>query len=153
MGKKIIVIGGGPGGYTAAIRSAQLGGEVILAETANLGGTCLNVGCIPTKALLHTTGFYRRAKDNAMPGVIISSAELDWPAAQSHKNDVVGRLSSGIGVLLRYNGVTVRGGIAVPLSGKSVRIGRDARSGRRHTRDRLCQHPARLPRRRLARRD
>ena len=57
--KKVAVIGGGPGGYVAAIRAAQLGGEVTLIEKNKLGGTCLNVGCIPTKALLHASEFLR----------------------------------------------------------------------------------------------
>ncbi|MCL2121797.1 MAG: FAD-dependent oxidoreductase, partial [Clostridiales bacterium] len=80
MGKKIIIVGGGPGGYVAAIRGAQLGAEVQLIEKESLGGTCLNVGCIPTKALLHTAEFYHKAITSAVPGVK-SSAELDWPAA------------------------------------------------------------------------
>ena len=62
---KVTVIGGGPGGYVAAIRAAQLGGEVTLVEKENLGGTCLNVGCIPTKSLLHSAELYEEAKEGA----------------------------------------------------------------------------------------
>ena len=69
MKKKIVVIGGGPAGYTAAIKASQLGAEVTLAEKTKVGGTCLNVGCIPTKALLHVGDFYRRASVNAVAGV------------------------------------------------------------------------------------
>ena len=66
MGKtKVVVIGGGPGGYVAAIRAAQLGGQVVLVEKEHIGGTCLNIGCIPTKALLHTAEVYEEAKNGS----------------------------------------------------------------------------------------
>ena len=123
MGKKVIVVGGGPGGYAAALKAAQLGAEVSLCEDAQLGGTCLNVGCVPTKALLHIGEFYRGAKLNAVPGVKISGAELDWPAAQEHKNAVVKQFSGGVGALLRRSGVTVYNEKGVLTSGKSVKIG------------------------------
>jgi dihydrolipoamide dehydrogenase len=123
LGKRIIVIGGGPGGYAAAIKAAQLGAEVILAEAADIGGTCLNVGCIPTKSLLHTAGQYRRIASNAVPGIKTTGAELDWAAAQSHKDAVVRKLAGGVGILLRRNGVTVRKEKAIPLSGNSAMIG------------------------------
>jgi dihydrolipoamide dehydrogenase len=123
MGARIIIIGGGPGGYAAAIRAAQLGAEVIIAEKAGLGGTCLNAGCVPTKALLHTAKFYRTAAANAVPGVRIAGAELDWPAAQRQKQGIIDRLADGIDMLLRRNGVTVYNETAVPLSSQKVRIG------------------------------
>ena len=62
MGKKIIVVGGGPGGYVAAIRASQLGAEVHMVEQGSFGGTCLNVGCIPTKALIHGAELYQKMK-------------------------------------------------------------------------------------------
>ena len=123
MSKKVIVIGGGPAGYAAAIKASQLGAEVTLAEDAGIGGTCLNVGCIPTKSLLHTAGFYQLASLNAVAGVNITGAHLDWPAALAKKNETVGRLSRGVGALLRHNGVTVLSEKAVPLSGNKVMAG------------------------------
>ena len=123
MGKRIIVVGGGPGGYAAAIKAAQLGAETILFESGEIGGTCLNSGCIPTKALLRTAGFYRSVAGNTIAGVKTTGVELDWPSVQSHKNDIVGRLTGGVGLLLRRNGVVIRREKAVPLSGGSVRVG------------------------------
>ena len=123
MGKKLIVIGGGAGGYSAAVKAAHLGAEVILAEAANIGGTCLNIGCVPTKSLLYTAGFYRSALNNAVPGVKITGVELDWAAAQSAKETAVKRLTNGVNVLLRSRGVTIINEKATPLSGQSVRIG------------------------------
>lgn len=123
MGKKIVVGGGGPGGYAAAIRAAQLGASVTLAEARHIGGVCLNVGCIPTKALLHTAYFYRAAASNAVAGVTLSGVGLDWPAAQRHKEQLVAQLTGGIGALLRHNGVTVLDGTASLLPGRRVAVG------------------------------
>ena len=123
MGKKVIVIGGGPAGYVAAIRAAQLGADVVLAEESKIGGTCLNAGCIPTKTLLHTAEFYRKAVTNAVPGVTTAGVSLDWDAAQKHKKDVVGQLANGVFALLRHNKVTVLNKKAVILSPRQVRVG------------------------------
>jgi len=123
MGKKIVIIGGGPGGYTAAIRAAQLGAEVTLAEARDIGGTCLNVGCIPTKALLHTSEFYYKLKTNAVAGVSAEGITFDWQAAQSRKEQVVGRLAAGVGALLRHNGVRVLQDKALPMPDGHVKIG------------------------------
>jgi len=123
MSKKIIIVGGGPGGYAAALKAAQLGAQVSLCEYAQLGGTCLNVGCVPTKALLHVGEFYRNAKLNSVPGVEISGTRLNWSAAQEHKNAVVKQFSGGVGALLRHSGVTVYNEKGVLTSGKSVKVG------------------------------
>ena len=125
MGKKITIIGGGPGGYVAAIRAAQLGAEVRLIEKGRLGGTCLNVGCIPTKALLSVGEFYHKAASSAVPGVK-SSAELDWPSALAHKEAVIGKLTGGVSWLLQKNGVEVHQGQAALLPGLRVQIGDNA---------------------------
>ncbi len=108
---KVIIIGGGPGGYVAAIRAAQLGAEVTLIEKGKLGGTCLNVGCIPTKALLHTAEVYRSAKNGANYGVI-TDATLDFGKAQKHKQQIVDNLVGGIKDLLTANKVEVINGVA-----------------------------------------
>lgn len=108
---KIVVIGGGPGGYVCAIRLAQLGGEVTLVEKGELGGTCLNVGCIPTKALLHTAEVYTEITQAKELG-LNAQAEVDWSAVQARKQAVVDRLVGGVGGLLKANGVEVIKGLA-----------------------------------------
>ncbi|MDL2218543.1 FAD-dependent oxidoreductase, partial [Christensenellaceae bacterium OttesenSCG-928-M15] len=84
MSTKVLIIGGGPGGYVAAIRAAQLGAEVVLVEKERLGGTCLNVGCIPTKALLHSAALYESAKNGASAG-ILAEPTVDFLKVQAHK--------------------------------------------------------------------
>ena len=89
----VIIIGGGPGGYVCAIRCAQLGLNVALAEGRdNLGGTCLNVGCIPSKALLHATHALHDAQMNfEKMGLMGAAPKVDWAKMQSYKDDVVGQ--------------------------------------------------------------
>ena len=125
---KIIVIGGGPGGYVAAIRAAQLGAEVTLIEKEKLGGTCLNVGCIPTKALLHTAEVYRSAKEGADCGVV-ADVELDFGKAQIRKQQVVDRLVGGVKGLLSANKVEVINGSASFFDSSHIKVacGGDAR--------------------------
>jgi dihydrolipoamide dehydrogenase len=123
MSKKIIVVGGGPGGYAAAIRGAQLGAEVGLAEAAQLGGTCLNRGCVPTKVLLHSAEFFHKAVRGSVAGVKLAGVELDWPGAQARKDEVVGRLTGGVAALLRHHGVTLYRETAELIPGKTVRAG------------------------------
>lgn len=104
---KIAVIGGGPGGYVAAIRAAQLGAEVTLIENKHLGGTCLNKGCIPTKVLLHTTELMDVLKNDARElGINISGYEGDWGKLQIRKNKIIKKLVSGIDSLLKNNKIT-----------------------------------------------
>lgn len=103
---KLLVIGGGPGGYVAAIRGAQLGADVTLVESEHIGGTCLNVGCIPTKALLHTAELYESAGHSGAYGVT-ATPSLDWGVAQTHKQDIVNQLVRGVEGLLKVNKVRV----------------------------------------------
>jgi dihydrolipoamide dehydrogenase len=105
------VIGGGPGGYVAALRAAQLGAEVTLIEREKLGGVCLNNGCIPTKALLHAASVYVDAKNGAHCGVL-AEPKLDFAKTQSYKAGVVKRLVSGVGSLLNAAKITVLFGTA-----------------------------------------
>jgi len=81
-GRRVAVIGGGPGGYVAAIRAAQLGGRVTLVEKESLGGTCVNVGCIPTKALLHSAEVNRTIGEATEAGVRVGSREVRWDVVQ-----------------------------------------------------------------------
>lgn len=122
MKKKVVIIGGGPGGYVSAIRAAQLGAEVHLVEKENLGGTCLNVGCIPTKALLHSAELYNSAKEGKDIGVIIENVHIDWAAVQRNKSSVVSRLVTGVSGLLKANGVTIHKGTATIKDSDTVRV-------------------------------
>jgi dihydrolipoyl dehydrogenase len=107
----VTVIGSGPGGYVAAIRAAQLGLKTALVEKwPALGGTCLHVGCIPTKALLHSAEVLEMARDGARFGVKVGDVKLDLEAAHKHKSDVVRRQARGIEYLMKKNAVTVLSG-------------------------------------------
>jgi dihydrolipoamide dehydrogenase len=104
---KIVILGGGPGGYVAAIRAAQLGAEVTLVENKFLGGTCLNVGCIPTKVLLHTTELIDALENDAKElGITISGYEADWTKLQKRKNKIIKKLVGGVNALLKNNSIT-----------------------------------------------
>ena len=116
----VVVIGSGPGGYVAAIRAGQLGLKTILVEKEGVfGGTCLHVGCIPTKALLHTADLLDQLKRARDFGVIVENVRLDWAALQKRKERVVKRLSGGVGFLLEKNKVeTVKGFGVIAGAGK-----------------------------------
>jgi dihydrolipoamide dehydrogenase len=103
----VAVLGGGPGGYPAAIRAAQLGADVVCIEQEEaLGGTCLRVGCIPTKAWVQTAYALKEADETfGKLGVKVGSPELDFDAAQEWKSGVVNQLTSGVAVLFKANGV------------------------------------------------
>jgi len=120
--KKMIIIGGGPGGYVAAIRAAQLGAEVHVIEENRVGGTCLNVGCIPTKALLHTAKIFHHLKDEEKNGLIIDSSSVDMDALMARKQQVVNRLVGGVEGLFKANSITLHKGHAVIKADKSVII-------------------------------
>ncbi|WP_153730883.1 dihydrolipoyl dehydrogenase [Sporosarcina obsidiansis] len=122
MSKKIVIIGGGPGGYVAAIRAAQLGAEVHLIEMDQLGGTCLNTGCIPTKTLLHTAELFQAVKRGGSLGLVAEHIRVDWSALMDRKASVVQRLVQGTTGLLKANQVTVHRGRAELLDAKTVRI-------------------------------
>ncbi|WP_394266400.1 dihydrolipoyl dehydrogenase [Anaerotignum sp.] len=108
----VVVVGGGPGGYVAAIRAAQLGGKVTLIEKNKLGGTCLNVGCIPTKVLLHAAEALTEAKHMDNLGIQISVNGIDWKAVQSRKEAVTNQLVSGVIGLMKANKIRVMEGTA-----------------------------------------
>ncbi len=122
MKNKIIIIGGGPGGYVAAIRAAQLGAEVHLVEGDKIGGTCLNVGCIPTKALLHTAELYQRVLKGPTIGLDVEGVRVNWPVLLKHKEKVVTRLVQGVQGLLKANKVTVHKGYASLKDKHTVKI-------------------------------
>lgn len=124
MATSVLIIGGGPGGYVAAIRAAQLGGDVTLIEKEHLGGTCLNVGCIPTKALLHSAELYVSALHGEKAG-IIANPILDFAKVQANKAAITKKLVNGVSSLLKANGVKLVKGEAVFSSKSTVTVGED----------------------------
>jgi dihydrolipoamide dehydrogenase len=108
----VIVIGAGPGGYPAAIRAAQLGKRVAIVEQEAFGGTCLNWGCIPTKALLASSDLFHRAGHAAAMGVVASGVAFDYARMVARKGEIVGRLTKGVQGLLQANNVTLIRGTA-----------------------------------------
>ena len=131
---QLLVIGGGPGGYVAAIRAAQLGVQVTLVEGERLGGTCLNVGCIPSKALIHAAEQfdqvtrYAQAAGGTTPsasaglGITVQSPRIDLAQTVRWKDGIVSRLTGGVGALLKKHGATVVNGWARIVDGKSVEV-------------------------------
>lgn len=122
MKTDIAIIGGGPGGYIAALRAAQLGAKVALAERERVGGVCLNLGCIPTKALLRNAEVLETVRRAGEFGVRVGAPAVDWPAMQARKTQVVERLVSGVELLLRQAGVTVLPGHARFISPTTLAV-------------------------------
>lgn len=104
----VLVIGAGPGGYTAALRAAQLEARVAVIEDRFIGGVCLNIGCIPSKALLRSAEVYETINNARDYGILVEvQAQVDWPAVQKRKQQVVDRLTRGVAGMLKTAGVTV----------------------------------------------
>ncbi|MEG0285125.1 MAG: dihydrolipoyl dehydrogenase [Vagococcus sp.] len=118
-----VVIGSGPGGYVAAIRAAQLGQKVSLIERENIGGTCLNVGCIPSKALIEASHHYSNAKNSPFAGISSENTTLDFSEVQNWKdNHVVKKLTDGVKFLLKKNKVDVLEGTGYFMDENRVRV-------------------------------
>ncbi|MFO1203247.1 MAG: dihydrolipoyl dehydrogenase [Tabrizicola sp.] len=127
-----IIIGAGPGGYVAAIRAAQLGQKVAVVEGRDtLGGTCLNVGCIPSKALLHATHLLHETHENfEKMGLMGAAPTVDWAKMQAYKADVVQGNTKGIEFLFKKNKVTwLKGWASIPAPGQ-VKVGDDTHSAK-----------------------
>jgi dihydrolipoamide dehydrogenase len=121
----VLVIGGGPGGYVTALRAGQLGLTTVLVEEAALGGTCLNLGCISSKSLIHVAETYYEARSHeqaAQFGVRVSQASLDFSATMRWKDSVITRLTSGIAGLLKKQKVIVLRGTATIEDGKTCTV-------------------------------
>ncbi|MDE2018591.1 MAG: FAD-dependent oxidoreductase, partial [Hyphomicrobiales bacterium] len=120
----LIVIGAGPGGYVCAIRAAQLGFKVAIVEKRpTLGGTCLNVGCIPSKALLHASELFDEAGHGlAAFGVKVGKPELDWAAMAAHRDATVKSNVDGVAFLMRKNKIDVLAGAGRLLGGGRVEV-------------------------------
>ncbi len=132
MNYDIAVIGGGPGGYVAAIRAAQLGGKVLLVEKESMGGVCLNRGCIPTKTLLKSAEKWEDLKRCSEFGLTATGIGFDFGAVMARKNAVVDQLRGGIEQLVRSHGITVVQGTAVLTGANRLDVG-NPDTGRRES--------------------
>ena len=123
----LVVVGAGVGGYPAAIHAARLGAKVAIVEQGAWGGTCLNLGCIPTKALIHGVEVYKLVKEAGEFGVKVpDGVELDWTALQGRKQKIVNGLTSGVQALMKANGIeTVAGRGILKGAGQVAVDGRD----------------------------
>jgi dihydrolipoamide dehydrogenase len=129
----VVVIGAGPGGYPAAIRAAQLGASVAIVEKEQLGGTCLNWGCIPTKALIAAADTYQRIKHAEAFGITVKGAAVDYAAMIGHKNKVVAQLQGGVKQLLAANGVKTFTGVASFKDRNTIAVNGDVTIGAKTT--------------------
>jgi dihydrolipoamide dehydrogenase len=121
----VLVLGGGPGGYVAAIRAGQLGLDTVLVESGRLGGTCLNVGCIPSKAMIHAADLFaetRHLASTANIGIRVAEPTIDLAATTSWKDGIVSRLNGGVFSLLRRANVRVVPGTGFMQDGKTCRV-------------------------------
>jgi dihydrolipoamide dehydrogenase len=129
MNYDVVILGGGPGGYRAAERTAEAGLQTVLIEQEALGGTCLNVGCIPTKTLLHSAKTYANLAHTARIGVR-ASAEFDLPTAMKWKGQVIGGLQKGIASMLKKRGVDVVNGRGTMVDRNTIQVGDTPYRGR-----------------------
>jgi dihydrolipoamide dehydrogenase len=118
----VLIIGGGPGGYVAAIRAAQLGLNVACVEADKLGGVCLNIGCIPTKALLSSAALANELKTAGAHGITFAKANVDLGPAQERSRAIAEQLANGVGHLFKKNKVTHIEGRGSLLGGGSVEV-------------------------------
>ncbi len=124
---QLLVLGAGPGGYVAAIRAARLGIATTVVEPGPLGGTCLNIGCIPSKALIHAADEFHRAcgfNGDSPLGIRVASPTIDLARTQQWKGGITGKLASGVGALLRKAGAQIVTGRATIVDGKTVHVER-----------------------------
>ncbi|SDS85658.1 dihydrolipoyl dehydrogenase [Pseudomonas granadensis] len=122
----LLIIGGGPGGYVTAIRAGQLGIPTILVEGQALGGTCLNIGCIPSKALIHVAEQFHQTQHHSQHsalGISVSAPTLDISKSVEWKDGIVDRLTTGVAALLKKHKVQVVNGWAKIIDGKTVEVG------------------------------
>src|SRR5213075_2554273 len=124
-----LVIGAGPGGYVAGIRLGQLKKKAMVVERDKPGGICLNVGCIPSKALINAAKYYDKLRHGADIGILADNFRVDMPKMQNWKGEVVSKLTGGVRTLLKANGCDYRTGFARLTSRNTVELG-DANGGK-----------------------
>ncbi len=144
-GKNLVIIGGGPAGYVGAIRAAQLGTDVTVIEKEELGGTCLNVGCIPTKVLTSAAHFYSTLKTTARWGLKVSGTDLDWSLLMKRKGMTVTRLVTGVKSLLKARNVQVIKGTAAFLDEKTIEVKKEDGSAEKLEADKFLVSPGSVP--------
>lgn len=128
----LIILGGGPGGYVAAIKAAQLGAKVAVVEKEKLGGVCLNWGCIPTKTLLKTAKLYKdilRANDFGIVGIDSSTVSVDWKSMLKRKDKIVNQLVSGIYMLFKKNEIDLFEGKGTILNKNQIEVNGETITG------------------------
>ncbi|PWW00716.1 dihydrolipoamide dehydrogenase [Paenibacillus cellulosilyticus] len=125
-----LVIGAGPGGYVAAIRAAQLGQSVLCVDKATVGGVCLNVGCIPSKALISAAHQYEAASHGEAFGITVGDVKVDWSKVQEFKNGVTKKLTGGVASLLKANKVEYFNGEVMFINQNEARVFNDQEAPR-----------------------
>ena len=126
----LVVLGGGSGGYAAALRAAELGKSVVLVEKDKVGGTCLHRGCIPTKALLHAGEVADQARESAAVGVKTTFEGMDMPGVHKYKDSVIAKNHKGLTGLIRGRGIQIVEGEGRLTGPKTVQVGTDTYTGR-----------------------
>jgi dihydrolipoamide dehydrogenase len=142
----VVVIGGGPGGYATALYGASAGLNIAMVERHKLGGTCLNVGCIPAKELLETAATYVHVAEAKAYGVDAGAPTLDWSTSLARKESIVGGLVSGLGTMLKGRKVTVLDGHGRLHAGRKVTVGGGSSGDVELTADAVVLAPGSLPR-------
>ena len=121
----LIILGGGPAGYVAAIRAAQLGMAVAVVERDKLGGVCVNIGCIPTKALLHSAYLAHALRDVTQFGIEVGEVKTNYGTAMTRSRRVADQNSKGVDFLMKKNKMTVVKGAGVLQPGRKVKVGNE----------------------------
>ncbi|HUK20546.1 MAG TPA: dihydrolipoyl dehydrogenase [Gemmatimonadales bacterium] len=127
----VIILGGGPAGYVAAIRSAQLGMSTAVIERDKLGGVCVNIGCIPTKALLHSAYLIKALRDAAQMGIETNDVKTNYGTAMQRSRKVADQNSRGVEFLMKKHKITVVKGSGVLQPGRKVKVGADVHEAKR----------------------
>jgi dihydrolipoamide dehydrogenase len=122
----LVVIGGGPGGYVAAIRAAQLNKKVALVESSHLGGICLNWGCIPTKSLLKNAEVFELIKNSKKYGIEIKDYSVDWKKVIKRSRDIANRMGKGIQFLMKKNKIDVINGFGKIIDNKTIEVSNES---------------------------
>jgi dihydrolipoamide dehydrogenase len=144
-GKSLIIIGGGPAGYVGAIRAAQLGAKVTVVEKEEVGGTCLNVGCIPTKVLTSAAYTLSTLKNASRWGLKVTGTDLDWSMLMKKKQMTANRLVTGVKSLLKSRGVNVIKGTAAFLDEKTIQVKKADESSEKLQAEKYLVAPGSVP--------